>query len=185
MTVSNVLPAIAERYGISTKTLHKRIKEHPELGIVVESRRAPRLDDNQVAALCSILDKMYGRRVFLPTETPEAVSEAMESEEKDRRIRELSQRVSDLESEKAQLTTDLAVERARREGVEERLGFLVVLSERIPRLEEAAEARRAEAEELRGQVAEARANLTLAQKEAEFAREEWKTKGLVDRILRR
>lgn len=194
MAVSSVLPEVAARYGITVKTVTRRIKEHPELGIVVEPKRAPRLDSNQVQALCAILDKEYGRRVR--TASPEdvrAVRTEVDFTAVSQENARLSQRVLDLEAKNTQLKTDIEVEKARRAGLEDQLALVLELNQRIPRLEEAAEERRREAADLREEVSAMRAE--TAKKEADMrieaaeqvmaAREEWKSKGFLDRVFRR
>ena len=177
MNGPGILSRIADMYGITSKTVLNRIKEHPELGIKVGDRRATELDDNQMQQLCAILDARYTRKAALP----DVPAEPQDGE--------FSQSFASLKSELAQVRTDLEVERARSE---ERLKQLVYQNERIPLLEAAAEEREREASKLREQISEMR--VEAAEREAEMrikaaelaaARDEWKSKGFWDRVFKR
>lgn len=160
-----ILAQVAERYGLTVKTVTRRIREHPELGVVIEPKKAPELDENQVSQLCAILDRRYGERAAVPDEATGQGGR-------------VSKTVQELENELAQVRTDLEVAKARLEERQRQMEFILSQNERIPLLEAAAEERQREIGDLRSEVAEARGELAAA-------REEWKSKGLLDRLFRR
>lgn len=152
------LTQIADRYGISTQTLRRRIDQHPELGIKVVPRKRTTLDANQTAALCGILDKLYAtddessaapasagaashrhdphalhhtertRREANPDESDDRLASALQ------RIAELELSNSDLLTEKHRLETDIAVANARADERGERISSLERRADEYPKL---------------------------------------------------
>lgn len=152
------LTQIADRYGISTQTLRRRIDQHPELGIKVVPRKRTTLDANQTAALCGILDKLYAtddessaapasagtashrhdphashhtertRREANPAESDDRLASALQ------RIAELELSNSDLLTEKHRLETDIAVANARADERGERISSLERRADEYPKL---------------------------------------------------
>ena len=50
---------IADSYNLSSQTIRRIVKEHPELDIKLEPRKRTNLTVNQVSALCALLDSRY------------------------------------------------------------------------------------------------------------------------------
>lgn len=162
-----ILSQIASHYGINVKTVTRRIKEHPELGITIEPRKAPALSENQIQSLCSILDSIYGEKNL-----DKKQSQDLEKiSEKDSELEYLSKLVSELQKEKAQLATDLAAEKARNSEKERLIQFLEDQARQMPKLLEASAKQTEEIKELKVQVEE--------------ARNDWKSKSFFDRLLKR
>lgn len=153
------LTQIADRYGISTQTLRRRIDQHPELGIKVVPRKRTTLDANQTAALCGILDKLYAtddpapatvaaheqRAATARTSYPaghaghsKRGNNPAEYDEKLaaalQRIAELEVSNSDLLTEKHRLETDIAVANARADERGERISSLERRADEYPKL---------------------------------------------------
>ena len=154
------LTQIADRYGISTQTLRRRIDQHPELGIKVVPRKRTTLDANQTAALCGILDKLYtaddesaavpasagdraashghGSHTAHHTERAHRGTNPAESDDRLaralQRIAELELSNSDLLTEKHRLETDIAVANARADERGERISSLERRADEYPKL---------------------------------------------------
>lgn len=181
-----ILRQIAERYKIDVKTVTRRIKEHPELGIEIVKRQAPVLDEKQIQALCAILDERYPakpkqnetlRRIDLESRQDKTAEEndVILPIPSPNEIKDLQEEISRLKDEMAALKTDLAVERARIEGKDALIARLESENERYPKLLQAGDE---QIEALREEVASAR-------EEAAAARDEWKSKSFIDRWLKR
>lgn len=160
------LSVIADKYGINVKTVTRRIREHPELGITIEPRKSPVLTQNQYQGLCKILDEKYPVKQAFSSDSDLDKSKDVSSE-----FADLSQLVRELTAKNAELATDLAVANARLEEKDEQIGMLVAQTNELPKLLEASNEQTREIAELKGQV--------------EKARDEWKSKGFMDRLFRR
>ena len=77
---------IAESYNLSSQTIRRIVKEHPELDIKLEPRKRTNLTVNQVSALCSLLDSRYKSDVSVSdvkqngSATPIVVEAAMQAD---------------------------------------------------------------------------------------------------------
>jgi len=162
-----ILSQIADRYGITVKTVTRRIKEHPELGVTIEPRKAPTLSENQIQAVCNILDPIYKPKT-LDREQSQDLDEVSKKDSENKR---LSQLVSELREENARLTTDLAVSNARNEENQRFIKHLEDQTKQMPKLLEASAKQTEEIKELKAQIEEVRDN--------------WKSKGFLDRLLKR
>lgn len=176
------LRQIADKYGISVKTVNRRIMERPELGIVIEPGKTVKLDDAQMQGLCAYLDACYPNST--PTKPTQdnnldtSVDTVQVSKKMWERVQvleaELEKMKAELAAEKAhsaQLNTDLSVERARSE---ERQGFIEILqgqAAQVPQLMAAASEQAERVKELESEVSR--------------SKEEWKQKKFMDRLLRR
>ena len=168
----SILRQIAETYGKDVKTITRHIKAHPELEIVLEERKAPTLTEEQVQGLCAILDKQYKQ--------PEAMNEALRrhismSQTSTENDADSNSEVAALKAQIAQLKIDLEVEKARTEELRSRVEFA---EQQVPKLLE-------ESTDKSKQIESLRADVYAAKEEAGAAREEWKSKSLIDRLLKR
>lgn len=175
MNETPILRQIADQYDLNVKTITRRIKEHPELGIEIQQRKAPVLSYAQIQGLCKILDDEYGhtpppidtlRRVRgMSQEIHGNDSEGLALSNESLRIKELEEEVSRLKEEVSRLERDLA----KLEGIaEEREKRIADIKEVYPKRLKAGE------EEIK--------NLKV---ELSQARDEWKSKSLFDRWFRR
>lgn len=164
----SAITQIAERCGKSPEFVRGVIREHPELDIVMESRKATFLTQNQASALVAIIQQRE-RTPAISTDHDCQKNDPycqLTANLTDNEALQLKARIEELERELAATKTDLAVQKALADERKEEIGRFQEHSQKL--LESAeAKARRAE-----GAEDEAKAELEKVQKDLETAKEE-------------